>query len=748
MDRIIRKHATLWGLALLLAILIYAPSFTAPFQFDDHRIIANNILIQNIKDPGRIWRWDPSRFLSHVTFAINYHFHRDAVFGYHVVNFLLHIINTVWVFFIARLLWREYGPEARGRDRVAFWGSWFTCLIFLTHPIQTAAVTYVVQRSVLLAAFFYLAAFWCYVRFCHSGHRGLYVAACAAALIGAFTKPIIVSLPLAIVLYELTRPHPTPALVSRSVKRAGPFFLLIILVPLLLIMWKYKEADLGKYLKVTRETRDISRGDYLLTQINVVRTYARLLLVPVRQNFDYDYPITRTFWNRPTVLSFGLLTVLLILALWLYHKHRLISFGLFWFFITLSLESTIFPISDVIFEHRLYLPMLGFALGVPVAVYRLCGARRAGRWALIGLICVYSFLTFQRNRVWSDRLTFIKDIQAKSSAKARVYNSLGSAYYAHNKLKQAEAAFRKCLALDPHSVIASRARNNLGLIYFDQGQYTKARKEFQAALTLAESQSAIAASYTYNNFGRLYFAQDRFEPALAAYTKAISLNPYLFAAYNNRGALFRKLKRYDRALKDYDRALRLNPRDVDVLSNKGLLFRIQGQYGPALEAYTRAVNVSSQDARVYYDRGLVYKAMGREKEAFEDFTQALNIDGDFKEVYNERGILLSQAGQYAYALADYDQALALDPEFFDAYYNRGILYLKTERYEEAAADCGRALALDPYRTEIYYHRGLAYFSLEAYDRALKDLERVLADKSLDRPVRRQARRLKARITGR
>jgi hypothetical protein len=131
-------------------------------------------------------------------------------------------------------------------------------------------------------------------------------------------------------------------------------------------------AEIGDVIgDATQETTAISRTDYLLTQFSVIATYIRLLLFPVNQNLDYDYPISHTLFEFPTIFSFLFLVSTVIFGVWMFKKSRLISFGIFWFFITLSVESSIIPIRDVIFEHRIYLPSVGFFMFLVVAIYQM-----------------------------------------------------------------------------------------------------------------------------------------------------------------------------------------------------------------------------------------------------------------------------------------------------------------------------------------------------------------------------------------
>ena len=122
------------------------------------------------------------------------------------------------------------------------------------------------------------------------------------------------------------------------------------------------------HIDITRAKGSIGRKQYFLTELNVVRTYVRLLFLPVNQNFDYDYPLSHEM-DTKTLLSGVFLLCLLVLAVLTYRSYRIVSFGILWFFIALSVESSLIPIGHVIAEYRLYLASVGFVFLVTVLIY-------------------------------------------------------------------------------------------------------------------------------------------------------------------------------------------------------------------------------------------------------------------------------------------------------------------------------------------------------------------------------------------
>ena len=119
--------------------------------------------------------------------------------------------------------------------------------------------------------------------------------------------------------------------------------------------------------------------DYFLTEFSVIVVYLRLLVLPIDQNLDYDYPVYHSLLEPKVFVSFLFLSAIISLAFYLLfvserstrrNLFKLTGFGLLWFFLTLSIESSIIPIEDVILEHRLYLPSIGFLMSGSTGCFR------------------------------------------------------------------------------------------------------------------------------------------------------------------------------------------------------------------------------------------------------------------------------------------------------------------------------------------------------------------------------------------
>jgi Flp pilus assembly protein TadD len=331
----------------------------------------------------------------------------------------------------------------------------------------------------------------------------------------------------------------------------------------------------------TKEELTYSRTDYLLTQFRVVASYLRLMILPINLNLDYDIPLQKSLFTLPVLASLLLHVTLLATSVALYIRSgrlmlekpcptgiclRLISFGIVWFYLTLTVESSIIPILDVMFEHRLYLPSGGVLLVMTAAAAALAAARRSLRtaaWVALAIICcILTVATIQRNRIWNNDLLLWEDTARKSPNKPRVLANLTAAYLREGQPGKALPVLIRTIELSPgftdalnnlgtaldslkkyggrydngrRFIVGTRTvdmryyntwfantRNNLGLVYEYTGNLEKARHYYEAAVTLVPSFDLA----WYNLLLMGVRQQDR-ELAADAYSKLMLINPAL-----------------------------------------------------------------------------------------------------------------------------------------------------------------------------------------------------------------------------
>jgi hypothetical protein len=371
-------HLIAIGLIAGVAFIAYSNTFYVPFHFDDRPNIIENPHIQI-----KVFTWDrlgefikntyqvSIRVFSYFTLALNYYFGEFNVFGYHLVNFMIHVASGIFLYWFLMLtfnlpsLQERYGPISY---RVAL----FAALIFISHPIQTQSVTYIVQRMASMAGMFYLLSMILYVKGRSSTGmaRFFYLGGLVSTwLLGLFSKENVAILPLFILLYEFY------FFQNLTVNPKGKKILLTLLVSIGLlvligfIIWgrRYYDLILEGY-----KTRNFTLGERLLTQSRVVLYYLTLLVYPhpSRLNLDYDFPVSKTIFDPPTTfISMLIIAGLLGYSVWTAKKRPMLSYFTLWYFGNLVIESSIFPL-EMVYEHRLYLPAVG-----PFVLFSLLAVR-------------------------------------------------------------------------------------------------------------------------------------------------------------------------------------------------------------------------------------------------------------------------------------------------------------------------------------------------------------------------------------
>jgi hypothetical protein len=538
MERTRRDTLLLAGAVALLGLLAYGNSLQGAFVFDDVQQIQDNLSIRDLGEyllgsPGHLA--PANRFVAYLSFALNYRFGGLAVQGFHLVNLLVHLTNALLVFGLVLLAFRT--PRLResrlaGRASVVAFAA---AALFVTHPIQTQAVAYIVQRITSLATLFYLSAVLLYLssRLAPAGgrRRWRYALALLSALMAMRTKEIAFTLPFALLLVEWAF-FGRPA--SRQWIGLAPFGAVALVIPLSLLRL---DQPMGQVLSdastVTRVQDTGSRLDYLRTQVAVLSTYMRLLLWPAGQNIDHDFPVLRSFLS-PRV-AWGLLVhvSLLTIAVVAWRRSsprasrpvdpawRLVSVGVLLFFLAHGVESSVIPIVDVIFEHRVYLPSVGFFMAVAAAgtlLLRRWRPERFAPWVVGGAAAVALLLagaTLGRNRVWRSDLALWTDSASKSPNKARPWFNLGTALAELGREQEAVEPMRRAVQLDPGW---AKARTQLGGLLILTGRPAEAEPELREALRLKPGETA-----TMFNLAEALWRTGRRKEAVGFYREYLDL---------------------------------------------------------------------------------------------------------------------------------------------------------------------------------------------------------------------------------
>ncbi|MCA9402743.1 MAG: tetratricopeptide repeat protein [Candidatus Omnitrophica bacterium] len=707
------------GLIICAGILPYAQTLSYPFHADSITHIVDN---PNIRNPLKIKElWSaypvPGRLVTFATFAMNYAVGGEDPAGYRAVNIALHTLNglVLWLlvlmmFQTPRLITDDLNPR---QYAVAL----FAGLIFLLHPLQTQAVTYVIQRSTLLATLFSLLTMLLYLRGRLAERGGwLMFGAAVCGLLAMFSKEIAFTLPLMLITMEFYLLK--SGKYSSGATRSFSFKHLMVITLYLLIIPGLHGLDYESVLQtevISRshdaEAQILTPGGYFLTQYEVLMVYLQKIFLPLRLSFDYDMPAAPNFSNG-VMWGLTVFVVMILAALILHGRSVLTTIGVLGFFILLAVESTIIPLGDLIQEHRLYLPLSFFTVAVVAWLY--VSQKRAVVAHLICLVVAgaLAYGTYQRNFVYQDRLTLWEDVAAQFPNKARAYVEMGKIQLERGELVAAMKSCREALRINRNSPQAHAA---LSQIYAKLGDRERARRHiakavaaqpgndefryYQAMIFYTEGkptealnvldqiiQSGRVSARVYYQRGLIREQTGDGLLALSDYNRAIKLNPYLTEAINKRALYYAEQKRYADAMLDFNRLLEIDPNSVLAYANRGLVLARMGDYKLALKDLDKAAAMQPEVGLVYANRGYVYELSGDAKRAHDDYQRAIELDPRDPIPHVQAAFLALRLRDTDMAGVHMDRAVMTGRDNGLTLFHRALIFYQTERYAEAYQD--------------------------------------------------------------
>lgn len=563
-------------LAILAAgLAAYSNSFEVPFYFDDYFHIVHNPDLRDFRD---LWKLlsGSTRPLTALTLAFNYSLGGLEVWGYHLFNLAVHLAAGLTLFGLVRRTLETpwLARRVAGRETELALAA---ALLWLLHPLQTQSVTYIVQRGEALMGLFYLQTLYWSVR----ERPGRAVLACA---LGMLAKPVMVTAPLAVLLYDRVFLYSSwrEAFRERRAMYAGLAGTWLVLPPVL-------AGGVREYGGlVGLDVPKLNPLTYLATQAGVLLHYLKVCFWPHPLLLDYDWPPARAF--REIAPASAAIGALLGGTAWALREYPALGFLGAWFFLVLAPTSSLLPIVDAAFDHRMYLPLAAVVLLFLSGLHHLTQRRPLlFRAAVCLLIPVLAAATLLRNEAYGDPVRFWAENVKHRPRSVRAKVSLGHSLAAAGRTDEALEQFRQSLELEPDSADA------------------------------------------HNNLAHLLLFQNEPEKALLHYREAARLKPNLVMARKGLGLTLQKLGRVEEAEAELEEALRLNPGLPDALVQLGLIRQNQGRHPEALRLYKEALRHDPKEPAAYNNIGTLLFLQGRREEAARFFRKALKLRPDYPE---------------------------------------------------------------------------------------------------------------------
>lgn len=597
---------------------IYFNSLSTPFVFDDTKWIVKDCHIYSLNRLP-VSMAESNRPVLILSLAINYALGGTNVVGYHIVNVLIHILAALTLFGIvnrtlsANRLQQHYG---RSSKYLAF----SVAMIWLVHPLHTQAVTYTIQRSESLMGLFYLLTVYCVIRMAQSEHIYRWtIAAIVACTLGMGTKEVMVTAPLVVFLYDRTFLSHS---FGEALRRRRRLYLGLAATWIVLVGFVGVNAFVKENTTAGFGMKSVRPWEYMLSQPAVILHYLRLSFWPYPLVLDYWWPIAK---KASQIVPAGMAIIgLLTISFWGLWRRSVVGFLGIWFFLILAPSSSVMPIQDLAFEHRMYLSLaavvvLMVVLAHEFVIRRSYGGRVVAISLLVLVVGALSVTTIFRNRDYHSEMAIWQNVLKTRPRNPRAYTFLG-------------------VALN------------------EKKQYERAIGQLHKAIDLAPGYPAALL-----NLGIAHKLLGTLDQAKSYYWRAIKSKPDYAEAYYNLALVLQNQGRRKEAIQRYFDALRLDPDHPEAHNNLGRALDAQGDSSEAIHHYRQAIDRRPDYATAHNNLGAVLASKGKINEAIKHFQHAVWVDPEYARAHFNLSTALSLKGDRSMAAKHFREAVRLDP---------------------------------------------------------------------------------------
>ena len=766
-----RRLWTLAGLLILVgaALAAYSNSYKGVFIFDDDRSILRNKRIHSsgpIENLLTIVGTRPfagTRPLVDLSLKANYHFAdrvEDPTYPklkqipdihyFHVFNLAVHILAGLTLFGIVRRTLRS----GRLRDNLGRYADGLAILvaaIWLTHPLNTSAVTYIIQRAESMMGLFYLLTLYCAIRSFGSRRPLFWAAGSVLACLGGIgCKQVIVTVPVMVLIYDWV-------FISNGkltdLRKRWPIHLALFLTWVPLFSMSF--TTITSNTTAGFGTKSIGPLGYAFTQFGVIFHYLKLTFWPAGLCMDYKWVQAESI--REILLPGIPIVGMVGLTVWALKNKPALGFLGAWFFLILAPSSSIMPIMDLAFEHRMYVPLAAVIAIVVIGGFALVQrllATKAGSAAGIYAVVIMIFAaaagalgmaTFERNKVFSDRVIAWTDVAEKRPGNSRARYNLGNRLSAVKDNTEAEVQYRK--AIEIRSDYAE-AQYNLANLLRDEGRTDEAIVYYKFAIKNRKKlKKRSEAASVYNNLASVLVNRGELDEAMKYYQRILKFAPNYAQAYSNIGVINDRQGKTDEAIANYRKAIELNPDYEQAINNLARALK-----GNNAAESARQYELAYKDKPEAERKDLLYKAYSniaqdlmtvqKHSEALEYYAKAAALKPQEAKVHSGMGVAADRNGQPEDAIAHFDKSLSLNPESIKTHEKLASVLMRSRQFERAVAEYeivhkdtppenkGFMLSyvcLDAGKGLVKQGKGAA--AIECFKKALEfDPERVMAHK--------------------
>ncbi|MGA2787076.1 MAG: tetratricopeptide repeat protein [Verrucomicrobiota bacterium] len=652
------------ALLALVTIAAYWPAMRCDFvNFDDPDYITANPHVQGgLNWAGVKWAfgnteqaayWAPMMWLSHMLacqlFGLN-------PWGHHLINVLLHAVNTVLVFLLFQ------------RMTGATWRSLLLAALFGLHPLRVESVAWVTERKDVLCTFFGLLALLMYVRYAEKSKvqgpksQVCYSLALLFLALGLMSKAMLVTWPFVLLLLDY---WPLERFKSYRVRRLVaekiPFVALAVVMSVVTFVVQ-KHGGFVVTVMTQQHGGIVMPVEYLplgARSENALISYCRYLgklFWPTDLAAFYPHP---GYWPMEQVLlAGGLILGITVLFIVMRGRFPFMLMGWLWYCGTL-------------------VPVIGL-----VQAGRVAMADRFTYVPSLGVLVIVIWGTYQLTRRWR-----YQEMVLSVLGWAAVILCLGLTRQQLGYWQDSEMLYRHTLEVSENNYLA---HNNLGATLVEKGQIDEAISQYRQAVHLKPDY----AGYQYN-LGVALNKKGQTDEAIRQFQEAIRLAPDYAEAYNNLGSVLVAKGQTEEAISQFQEAIRLKPDDAEAHYNLGIALGMNGQIDEAIGQFQEVIRLKPDYAQAHYSLGAALGRKGQADEAISQYREAIRLKPDYAEAHNNLGITFGRKDQTDEAISQFHEVVRLKPNDAEAHYNLATALLNEDQIDEAISQYREAIRLKP-----------------------------------------------------
>ncbi|MEE8574435.1 MAG: tetratricopeptide repeat protein [Thermodesulfobacteriota bacterium] len=617
----------------VVTFLLYIPSLDNLFvNWDDYDYIYQNENIRSLDleffkwafTSSDVFYWHPLTFIS---LGLNYAVSGLNPMSYHLVNNLLHSLNSALVLLLTYAVLLRVWACDESKSRRIFIAALATALIFALHPLRVESVAWISERKDVLCSFFYLSSVLVYLRYvgATAGKKFYYMAAFFLFVLSGLSKPMAITIPVVCLMldyYPLNRVFTGagkwPAELAKVFIEKIPFFICAVFISGI-TYWSQLDGAMVTTI-----------GDYPLSNRLIIAGYSYIfylykMALPLVLHPYYAYPAGIALFKLKYLSAIVIFFAISIFVIYKFKSRRALFMAWLYYVITLFPVIGITHIGQQMAADRYtYLPGLSILMLVGVgfaALYERCSASSLKYLPVVvgvAVLSAFSIKTATQQEVWRDSVTMWSyELELYPYQLPSFYNSRGSAYLELGDKKRAMDDYNTTLKLTP--------------------EY----------------------AFGYLNRAKLNQDEGRLALAIEDYTNAIRFDPSLTDAYYNRGFARQALGRTGEAAKDYAIVIKRRPAFTAAYMNRAISLSIMGRYSAALPDFGAAAELAPRDPGVYFNRGLTYSNLGRFREAASDFETVVRLSPGNGAAHYRLALAYSELGLVVQAKESLKRAAAL-----------------------------------------------------------------------------------------